>query len=116
MDWRATAEGISRDLGELAAAGPGGWVTIVAALGLPVLAVVAILRGRRIGGALALAAWLAPALWWAAYYGVEQWANPGTEGLVRLFSVFFVPWFVLGVDNVVRTRRSVDRGARASSA
>jgi len=115
MDWSAAGEGIARDLGELVQAGPGGWLAIVIVMGLPVLATVVIVRGRRLAGWLALLAWFVPACWWVVYYATDLWPNLGTEGAVRSLGGFLAGWLVLGVDASVRRRRASNPRASLSA-
>jgi len=105
MDWGAAAGSIARDLEELAAGGPAGWLALAVVLGLPFAAGVVFVRRRWLAGWLALAAWLVPAAVWVLYYATDLWSPWGMEEAVRHLASFLVGWVVLGIDAVVRRRR-----------
>lgn len=107
MDWSEAVWGIGRDLGELAAEGPGGWLAIALFGMLPVAATFVAVILRRRAAWLALALWLAPVITWVLYYATDWWPNQGMQGIVFLALPVLAGWLVLAV--VVATHRRARR-------
>jgi len=103
MEWRGAVEGIAQDVRELATGGAVGLVVLV--LGGLVLALLALVRGRRSAGLLALAVWWVPLAVWFLERAVGRWEERSTEEVVRLLGSFALAWVVVVVDAVVRARR-----------
>jgi len=97
MEWSHVVWGIGRDLGEMAAEGPGGWLALALLGMLPVAAIVVAITLRRRAAWLALALWLAPVIAWVLYYATGWWPNPGMQGIVFLALPVLAGWLVLAV-------------------
>lgn len=111
MSWGDVVQGISRDLGELAGAGLGGWLAIAAFVALPFGAAAVITIAKRRAAWISLVLWLAVAGAWVFYYLVG--ANLGLGAAVPWVVVLAVGWLVFAGALVSWARAS--RGPAAAA-
>jgi hypothetical protein len=89
-------EGIARDLTELVAAGPFGWLVLAGLVLLAVFGVALVWAGSRLALA-SLAIFVGVLAMWFLYYATGWWSNPGLAGAVPPAFALMIAWLLLVV-------------------
>lgn len=88
--------GIGRDLGELAASGPLGWLIIALVASIPVLGIILVLARSRLAW-VSLGIFLLVVLGSFLYYATGWLENPGLSGAVPTAAALMIAWLLLFV-------------------
>ncbi len=115
FDFGEARFGIARDVGELLATGPVGWLVAALVFTLPLASLVAALKGRRLA-LVPLAMSLVLFSEWVLHYATDWFANPGMAGLHAAVLFVLLAWGVLALAIVRPWRaRTASGSARARS-